>query len=111
MAKSRHDALRQLHESAHYSLCMGHGDEWPAARERVSALTLDAAAWRTLEELDRDALDHALSAAAGELFVTEDDGRPLDHWWWHLGAIRANTYPFELLPASLRSLLTEQRDL
>ena len=33
-----------------------------------------------------------------------DDPRdcPLSHWWWHLGKLRAGTYPAHLLPPHLR---------
>ena len=30
--------------------------------------------------------------------------RPLPQWWWHLGKLRAGTYPAELLPPHLQAM-------
>ena len=111
MDESRPKALRQLHESVNYSLCMGHGYEWPAVRERVNALALDAGALQDLKQLDGDALDYALSAEADELFVPEANEQPVEHWWWHLRALRDGTYPIDQLPAHLEAIYREQHPL
>ena len=39
-----------------------------------------------------------------ELLV-DDLGKPVEQWWWHLGAIRAGTFPLKHLPAPLRAVL------
>jgi hypothetical protein len=104
MDQSRPAPLRQLHEIVNYSLCMGHGFEWPAVRERVATLDLDAAARDDLDRLDRDALDHVLGAAADELFVPSAVAAPLAYWWRHADQLQAGTYPADLLPAPLRAI-------
>lgn len=100
-------ALRQLHESLWYGLLVGAGHEYRAVRERAAATALDAAGLATLADLDALALEHVREAGADEIWpaLLEDDAaEPLAHWWWHLGAIRAGTYPELLLPEALRSL-------
>jgi hypothetical protein len=47
--------------------------------------------------------DEAESSLPAEL-LHDDPSRPLAQWWWHLGKLRAGTYPAELLPPHLRAL-------
>ena len=47
--------------------------------------------------------DEAGSALPAEL-LRDDPTRPLAQWWWHLGKLRAGTYPAELLPPHLRAI-------
>lgn len=36
--------------------------------------------------------------------LQDDPARPLTQWWWHLGQLRAGTYPAHLLPPHLREI-------
>lgn len=38
------------------------------------------------------------------LLLEDRDDQPLPHWWWHLGKLRAGTYPAHLLPPHLRAI-------
>jgi hypothetical protein len=53
-----------------------------------------------------------IEAAIANEYVTPDlindnASVPLQSWWWHLGKIRAKTYPAELLPAPLQAVYAE----
>ena len=74
------------------------GVEALAERARLAAATLDAHAAAELAEIDAILLE---AAGAGDLLdeaLAGDPSRPLAEWWWHLGAVRAGTYPADLLP-------------
>ncbi len=47
--------------------------------------------------------DQEASDLPDELFQ-DDQTHPLTHWWWHLGQLRAGTYPAHLLPPHLRAI-------
>ncbi|MCB1769816.1 MAG: hypothetical protein KDJ31_09000 [Candidatus Competibacteraceae bacterium] len=58
-----------------------------------------------LAELDECVMDHILNFEDVQAYLLEDfDSRPLTHWWWHLGKLRAGTYPAHLLPPHLRAI-------
>jgi len=62
-----------------------------------------------------------LSAAIGDeedavepSLLDDDPDQPLSHWWWHLGALRAGTFPLDQLPDDLVPIYHEvvaERDL
>ncbi|MDG4552456.1 MAG: hypothetical protein P9F19_04610 [Candidatus Contendobacter sp.] len=62
-----------------------------------------AALWYADEFLLELLTDEAESALPAEL-LRDDPTRPLAQWWWHLGKLRAGTYPAELLPSHLRAI-------
>lgn len=64
---------------------------------------LDALVMETLEIADY----------VNPLLLEDCDDQPLTHWWWHLGKLRAGTYPAHLLPQHLRAIYqpAAQRDV
>jgi hypothetical protein len=102
-------ALRQLHETVYYAVTFGAGHEYRKVREDVAALCLDGDALAEISRLDELALEHVLRADEEDVWpgLLEDDPTlPLDHWWWHLGAIRKGTFPTDRLPKHLREVIT-----
>ena len=72
------------------------------AQQRLNEQQL--AVLRYADEFLLEALtDEAESALPAEL-LRDDPTRPLTQWWWHLGKLRAGTYPAELLPPYLRAI-------
>ncbi len=37
-------------------------------------------------------------------WLKDNPAHPLNQWWWHLGKLRAGTYPAHLLPPHLREI-------
>ena len=77
-------------------------------RQRVSKFKLSPA-----EQLGLDVDDEAVITTVMALddiddgLVKDDEMRPLQDWWWHLGKIRAKTYPVDLLSAHLQAVYRE----
>lgn len=62
------------------------------------------AALRYADEFLLEALaDEAEFRLPAEL-LRDDPTHPLAQWWWHLGKLRAGTYPAELLPPHLHAI-------
>ena len=54
-----------------------------------------------MREADAMLLESAVSDDLGFLWLElldDDPDQPLSHWWWHLGALRAGTFPLDQLP-------------
>ena len=66
----------------------------PEQRQRVAQLDV------YLIEAVTDQDDHQVP----EDFLQDDPAHPLPQWWWHLGKLRAGTYPAELLPPHLQAM-------
>ena len=81
------------------------GDVAPA-REYLAGVALDAQERDELEELDRILLEALLAGDVTDDVLHDNEAQPLDHWWWHLGAIRAGTFPTDRLPKHLREIIT-----
>ncbi len=63
-----------------------------------------------LHELDQLALEYIQEAddeALWPALIEDDTAQPRSDWWWHLGKLRAGTYPAELLPPHLRVVYME----
>ena len=72
-------------------------DRVPASREqRQSVAQLDGYLIDAVMDHDDDEVPDDL--------LQDDTTRPLSHWWWHLGKLRAGTYPAHLLPPHLRAI-------
>jgi hypothetical protein len=90
-------------------------DEWivPGLRQQRGALEqvrLNEAQINRLRQLDGYVVDAVtdLDDAVPDDLLTDDPNQPLSHWWWHLGKLRAGTYPAELLPEPLREIYQPQ---
>jgi len=80
-------------------------------------LAIDGEGWGLREARDRLAENHQvgqLDALVVEsisrndyinpILLQDDLAKPWSDWWWHLGAIRAGTFPAEALPENLRAI-------
>lgn len=76
-------------------------------RQRVADQSWDQqqrVALRYADELLLEALvDKTVTHLPIEL-LRDDPTRPLAQWWWHLGKLRAGTYPAHGLPPYLRAI-------
>jgi hypothetical protein len=80
-------------------------------REEVEQAQLNAEQLAKLWQLDRRLVNAVTDLDDPEVpdeLLADDFTQPLSHWWWHLGKLRAGTYPAELLPESLRELYRPQ---
>ncbi len=86
-------------------------DAWPPgspvreSRDGLADKALSADETAQLAELDVILLEAATSGEVLDELLEDDSAQPLERWWWHLGAIRAGTFPPEHLPAPLRAVM------
>lgn len=103
MADYESARLRGYAEEIHFALDVGEGPTLRQARNRISTMILTPEEQRELAELDELVIDQILNFEDVQSYLLEDDlTRPLSQWWWHLGQLRAGTYPAHLLPPALR---------
>ena len=77
------------------------------SRQRLFEAGIDNDTIREIDEIIIEAtivLDYVSDNA-----ITDDDTRPLSHWWWHLGKIRTKSFPVEQLPEYLREVYLESK--
>ena len=74
---------REMRDDLHHQ--QGLSTEYREEVREADKLLLEAAVCLDINLLWLELLD-------------DDSGQPLSHWWWHLGALRADTYPLEQLP-------------
>ncbi len=95
-----------------YTAMVVHGlDYWavPGLRElrtEVSRCVLDREHRQSVAQLDEYLIDAIidLDDEVPDDLLQDDPARPLSEWWWHLGKLRAGTYPAHLLPSALRAI-------
>ena len=76
-------------------------------RSRVAQQSWDEqqlAALRYADEFLLEMLTDDVETACPDELLRDDSTYPLTHWWWHLGKLRAGTYPAHLLPEHLRTI-------
>lgn len=83
----------------------GEGGRLREARQQLADLGIDNAETQSIDEI-------VIEAAIANDYVSDevmrdDAGQPLKNWWWHLGKIRALTYPAELLSAPLQAIYAD----
>lgn len=83
----------------------GEGFRLREVRQQLDDMTINNAEIQSIDEI-------VIEAAIANDYVSDDimrddTGQPLKNWWWHLGKIRAKTYPAELLSAPLRAIYTD----
>ena len=109
MDNSRSERLRWYHEIVHYALPFGEGPGLSDTREEINQLDLTAEEIRELAQLDEIVIEELGYRDWIDDYVLRDNpAQPLSHWWWHLGKLRAGTYPAELLPEHLREIYRQQ---
>ncbi len=105
MAYQPDDRLNGYRVEIDFALSMGDGPLLRESRARIATLELIPNEQRTLQELDEMVLDEIMESDALQPYLLEDDpAKPLTQWWWHLGKLRAGTYPAHLLPEHLRAI-------
>ena len=105
MAYPGTDRLRGYQEEIDFALECGDGPTLRESRTRISTLSLTASEQHDLWQLDEMVVETVMEHDDLQPYLLEDDPtRPLAQWWWHLGKLRAGTYPAELLPSHLRAI-------
>lgn len=105
MANQANDRLRGYRVEIDFSLPSGDGVLLREGRTRIATLSLTASERRDLQELDEIVMDTILDHGDLQPYLLEDNpDYPLIHWWWHLGKLRAGTYPAHLLQPHLREI-------
>lgn len=105
--RSQSDPLVWYREAVMYGM-----DFWtvPGIREQrdgVMSRHLERSQQTKLEHLDARLMDAVIDINDQEVpddLLEDDVTRPLIQWWWHLGKLRAGTYPAHLLPPHLREI-------
>jgi len=96
-----------------YTAMMVHGlDYWavPGLRElrtEVDQIVAGREQQQSVAKLDGYLIDAIIDLGDDEVpddLLQDDPTRSLTHWWWHLGKLRAGTYPAHLLPPHLREI-------
>ena len=96
-----------------YTAMVVHGlDYWavPGLRElraKADQASVNHEQRQSMAKLDEYLIDAIIDHNDREVpndLLQDDRTRPLTHWWWHLGQLRAGTYPSRLLPSHLRAI-------
>ena len=104
--EKKHDPVLRYEEYAYYQFSIdGEGVSLRESRQHLAGTGMDSALIHSLDEIVIEA------AIANDYInpdlVKDDEAQPLQNWWWHLGKIRAKTYPVDLLPAHLQAVYRE----
>lgn len=84
----------------------GEGVRLRESREHLHELGLDDNT--DVLELDEIVIEAAIANDYVSPGLVDDKvSVPLKNWWWHLGKVRAKTYPAELLPAPLQAIYAD----
>ncbi len=100
MESKKSDFVKRYREYAEFQFAIdGEGLGLRQARHLAPkddpvVMDLDALVIETLEAADY----------INPLLLEDRNDQLLTHWWWHLGKLRAGTYPAHLLPPHLREL-------
>jgi hypothetical protein len=101
--------MTNYRELVRYAMDSGSAPGFAVVRERLADSALSDAQRQTLAALDEEALEYVLELPTLDSDLLADaPAQPLDHWWWHLGAIRQGRYPAARLPPSLRAIYQER---
>lgn len=103
MDNSRSDQLKGYRNQVEFCLENGEGPALRQLREHFKDVVSDE-----LADIDEAVIDYIDGLDYVAPYLLNDDAtKPLKNWWWHLGKIRAKTYPAELLPDHLRAVYLE----
>ncbi len=105
MANQSDDRLVTYRIEAECVLPSGEGVLLRESRTWIATLTLTAGEQRDLRELDEMVMEEILDHDDLQPYLLEDHPVfPLADWWWHLGKLRAGTYPAHPLPPHLQAI-------
>ncbi|MDQ5909791.1 MAG: hypothetical protein QG599_1886 [Pseudomonadota bacterium] len=114
MSTERPSALTCYKASVIQGLPEGVAPGLREQRQRVSQQLWNGQQQLALQYADEFLLeavtDDETTGLPTELFQ-DNSTHPLIHWWWHLGKLRAGTYPAHLLPAHLRAIYQPEQRL
>ena len=105
--------LRGYSEEIHFALEVGEGPTLRQARHQIATTALTPDEQSALAVFDEYVIDAIVNLESVQNYLLRDnDLYPLNNWWWHLGKLRAGTYPAHLLPEHLRAIYqpAAQRD-
>lgn len=102
MAGQGSASIAHYKEIVLFDLQPGGGFGLRGARQRADG-SLDP----ELIELDEVLIEAVILDELWPDTFDDDDTQPLSRWWWHLGKIRAKTFPAEQLPEALRAVYLE----
>ena len=105
MDNQANDRLRGYRVEIDFALPSGDGVLLRESRTRIAAMVLTANEQHNLQEMDEIVMETILEHDDLQPYLREDHSDyPLTHWWWHLGKLRAGTYPAQLLPPHLQAI-------
>ena len=103
MDVKRSDPLKRYEEYAYFQL--PYDGEGRGLRQARAALEPSLARSQAVRELDEIVIEAVqVNDYIDPILLEDDAAQPLEHWWWHLGKLRAGTYPAHLLPPHLREI-------
>ena len=95
--------LSRYREYAEFQLATdGEGLGLRVARQDLAVNNINSPEVFELDELVVESIQDA--DYINPLLLDDHPNRPLTEWWWHLGKLRAGTYPAHLLPEPLRAI-------
>ncbi len=86
----------------------GEGARLRESRQHLHELGLDDD--KDVLELDEIVIEAAIANDYVNPDLVDDQNVPLKAWWWHLGKIRAKTYPADRLPMHLQAVYAETQN-
>ena len=107
MSTERPSALTCYKASVLQGLPEGVAPGLREQRQRVSQQSWNEQQLVALQYADEFLMEAVTDDAVTDLPVElfgDDPAHPLTYWWWHLGKLRAGTYPAHLLPDHLRAI-------
>lgn len=105
MENDRLDYLAGYRNQINFQLDMGEGVVLRPIRQDISELSLSLEEMTQLKLCDQDVIISVMELdEIADYLIDDAKTQPLASWWWHLGKIRAGTYPADLLPPHLRAV-------
>lgn len=104
---SSQDPLIWYREMVRYGLEDGVAPGLREKRDDLATTQLSAPQSQQLAHLDESVLS-IITDLESEYppfdLLADNPNYPLARWWWHLGKLRAGTYPAQLLPPHLQTI-------
>ena len=104
--------LDRYEELIQFALDLGEGMGLADLREELAAAVFAEWDQCRLMKLDGYVIEQITQGdVIADYLLKDESARPLSRWWWHLGKLRAGTYPAQLLPPHLQEIYqpNEQR--
>ena len=103
MDSKKSDLLMHYQEYAEFQFAVD--GEGLGLRSTRQALAERGTAQQTVCALDELVIEAVqIAEYINPALLDDPHDRPLPQWWWHLGKLRAGTYPAELLPPHLQAM-------